>query len=679
MAPRLGVDVGGTFTDLVFYDDTTGQTVVAKAPTTPAPDEGVAGVVADAVSEQSLASAAFFLHGTTVGLNALLQRRGAVVGLLATRGFRDILEFRRGLRDAMYDPLWKAPPPLVPRRLRLPVTERVRADGTIEIPLSEDDVRLALETFTGAGVECIAVAFLNAYVNAVHELATARLLRECSFVGDIALSHQVTGEFREYERTSTTVIDAYVRPQTARYLRRLKSRLDAAGFRGDCLVTRCGGGSMSFEEGESRPFETIMSGTVAGAAGAADLCVELGIATAISADVGGTSFDTCLIVDGRAQLKYEGTIDAMPVQTPWVDVRSIGAGGGSLAYIDQGGLLRVGPESAGGVPGPACYGIGGTRATVTDAAAVLGMLAFGELAGGLRLDRAKAETSLLPLGEKLGLAADDVAKGIVRIATTNMADAIRSITIEQGQDPRRATLVAFGGAGPVFATLLASELHMAQILVPRDAGGFSAWGMLGQDVTRSAAKTVLVGLDAEGVATANAALVELWDTLEARAQTPPPESVLLHEVTLELRFVGQEHTLAVSFPLHGSAIDRDAASIHDDFVRAYERRYGYTMDEEVEVVSVRATTRMPLPRKRAEFKPDSGRPDNDDAREIIAYSFLSKQRLAFSVRSRASLRQGDSLNGPVIVTEPTTTIYVDEGWKLSVQPNGHTLLTKGAS
>ena len=521
MATRIGVDVGGTFTDLIAYDDVTGEVWVAKgSSTSAAPDEGVAVVVAAGVPLEHLRKAEYFLHGTTVGINALVERSGARVALLTTSGFRDVLESRRGDRDSMYEMLWKPRPPLVPRHLRIPVAERVFADGSVETPLADDDVRAAVELFAAEAVEAVAIVFINAYANPVHELAAERVLRDSGFDGEISLSHRTSGEYREYERTSTTVIDAYVRPRVSSYLGRIEHSLSERGFDGSLLVTSSGGGAMSFQDARERPFETVMSGPVAGAVGACELCQSLGIDLAITADVGGTSFDTCLIAGGRVNVKYEGAIDGMPLQTPWVDVRSIGAGGGSIAFVDHGGLLRVGQRSAGAVPGPVCYGRGGTQPTVTDAAAVLGMLAFGELAAGVHLDVESARRSLEPLAERLSLEVEGVARGIMTIASEAMANAIRSVTVDQGHDARLATLVAFGGAGPLFATLLSRALEIRTVIVPNYAGNFSAWGLLGQDLKRSAALTSIRSLDASGIVEANEILRALYERIDgARGAT----------------------------------------------------------------------------------------------------------------------------------------------------------------
>ena len=363
MATLLGVDVGGTFTDLVWCEDETGEVVVGKQPTSPeAPEHGVVAAVETALSAERIAAASLFLHGTTVGLNALLERRGAHVGLISTRGFRDVLEVRRGDRDDPYDLFWRPPAALVPRHLRATVVERVFADGSIHTPIDLAGLAEAVAIFEAEGVDAVAVALLNAYANGAHELAVADELRRLGFDGELSLSHRVSGEYREYERTCTTVIDAFVRRRMGHYLERLQGALGDCGFAGESLITRSGGGAMTFEQAAERPFETVISGPVAGAVATAELARQLGLTSAISADVGGTSFDTCLVTDGQVPVLYQGSVVGLPIQTPWVDVRSIGAGGGSIAHVGAGGLLHVGPQSAGAVPGPACYGRGGSRA-----------------------------------------------------------------------------------------------------------------------------------------------------------------------------------------------------------------------------------------------------------------------------------------------------------------------------
>ena len=670
MATRIGVDVGGTFTDLIFYDDESGEVRVAKEPTTPAaPEEGVVTAVVSGVPQQLIGGAAYFLHGTTVGLNALLERKGAVVGLLATQGFRDILEVRRGDRGETYNIFWKQPPPLVPRRLRLPVSERMRADGSVHQALVADDIGAAVDVFAKAGVTSVAVAFMNAYASAAHELEAEALLRKFGFTGQVSLSHRVGGEFREYERTSTTVIDAYVRPKVATYLERLEEQLQGAGFRGDLLITRSGGGAVTFAEAGVRPVETILSGPVAGAEGAAELARKLDLGDVVSADVGGTSFDTCLIAGGRPQIMYESKIIGLPVQTPWVDVRSIGTGGGSIAYVDIGGLLRVGPHSAGADPGPASYGRGGHEPTVTDAAFLLGMLGEGTLAAGIQLDADKAQAALAPLTKTLALSSEDVARGVLTISTASMANAIREITVEQGSDPRAAKLVAFGGAGPLFATLLARELDIRQAVIPPYAGNFSAWGLLGADLTRTASRTRILKCAPEGLVEANQLLSALFEEVESRTSDADREGQS-REIALDVRYVGQEHTLTVQVTNDGGTITATPDEIRAAFMREYERTFGHTMDEAVELVNVRATVRKPLAHREQQNIQSTARAVSNVARSLPAYSFTRGERLSFKIVQRADLAPQTRLDGPAIIMEDTATTYVDADFTARIGPSG---------
>jgi N-methylhydantoinase A len=676
MATRIGVDVGGTFTDLIFYDDQSGETRVGKEPTTPlAPEEGVLAAITSAVPEGSVGAAEYFLHGTTVGLNSLLTRTGAVVGLLATRGFRDVLEVRRGDRDDPYDLFWKQPPALVPRRLRIPVNERMLFDGRVHTPIDLGDVHAAVPVFQAEGVSSVAIAFLHSYANPAHELAAAEALREAGFEGEISLSHEVSGEYREYERTTTTVIDAYVRPRMSIYLRALEHRLTQAGFRGNLLVTRSGGGAMTFRDAQERPVETILSGPVAGAEGAAELARTLELGDVITADVGGTSFDTCLIADGRPQLMYEGRVVGLPVQTPWVDVRSIGAGGGSLAWVDVGGLLRVGPGSAGADPGPACYGRGGTHPTVTDAAFLLGMLGEGLLASGIRLDRQAARTAMAPLAEELGFELEDVAGGIITIAAANMANAIREITVEQGQDPRRATLAAFGGAGPLFATLLARELDMRRIVVPPYAGSFSAWGLLGPDLTQSAARTRIMKLVSDTVDEANEVVAGLFESVAARAADTNGAAGTVREVAADMRYTGQEHTITIAFASdEEGCITASLDDIRVAFTQEYAKTFGHEMDEEVEIVSLRATLRAPLPR-RASDHPRVAATDSHGGSSGAAYSFTTGEWTSFRILQRDWLEPGTTVVGPAIILEETATTYLDAAFEATVDAASSLFIT----
>jgi N-methylhydantoinase A len=673
---RLGVDVGGTFSDLVIYDEEAGRVAVAKGLSTSGnPDRGVLDIVSTAVSPDELSGAQFFLHGTTVGLNAVLERRGSMVAVLATAGFRDVLEIRRGDRLAAYDPTWRPKSPLVSRRLRLAITERVAADGAVLTPLDVSDVQAAAELLVELGVESVAISFINSYANPRHELLARDALLEAGFAGDISLSHEVSGEFREYERTSTTVIDAYVRPRVSHYLSRLEQGLTEAKFGGTGLITRCGGGALTFAEAELRPFETVTSGPVAGVVGAAELCRRLAVDMAITADVGGTSFDTCLIENGQPTLKHEGEIDDMPVQTPWVDVRSIGAGGGSIIHFD-GGLLRAGPQSAGANPGPACYGAGGKRPTVTDAAVALGILPAGRIAGGISLDVDAAQRALATVGEAVGLSELDTAIGAIRIVSSTMADAIRSVSLARGHDPRQAALIAFGGAGPLFATMLAQELDIDRVLVPRHPGNFSAWGLLNQDLTQSAAATAVQTLDARALGSAEDTVGDLFTSLRARSDARLDTLPVADEASIDLRYTGQEYCLNVPLEIdQGHRITDDTDALRDRFTESYRRTFGHSLTDEVQIVTLRATRRRMLPEMAEIASLNQAGSDGSSVEEVPGYSFAEARRRPVTIRRRDTVAAGEEMNGPLIITEPTATSYLDSGWSATAMDDG-TLLVK---
>lgn len=660
MATRIGVDVGGTFTDMVFYDDDSGEMRIAKGPSTPdSPDRGVLALVEGALERDTIERTRFFLHGSTTALNALLERKGARVGLLTTTGFRDVLELRRGDRERMNDYRWIPPEPLVPRDLRFEVRQRMHADGEVETPIELGDVDAALRELVAAGVESIAVMYINAYANPEHEQLTEERLRAGGFEGEIVLSHTVSREFKEYERTSTTAIDASVRPIMARYLKRLESGLRDLGLEGDTLITNSGGGAMSFAEAETRSFLTIQSGPVAGAVATAELCAKLGFEKGIAADVGGTSFDTCLIVDGKPTMTYEAQVAGMPLQAPFVDVHSIGAGGGSLAHRDAGGLLRVGPQSSGAMPGPACYGRGGTKPTVTDAAAVLGMLSAGELAGGLKLDLDAARAAVGALADEMGMELLDTARGIITIASAAMAHAVREISLQRGHDPRECALVPFGGAGPLFGTLLADDLGSASVLVPVYAGNFSAYGLLGQDRVYAASQTIVGALDEDGMETLHGAAKALADQLVPERASG---GGVVIETVVDARYVGQEYTVSIPFPE-----SRDHAALRASFDAAYEQAYGHALDDPLECVAVRVMRRDSLPaRPDRDHRPISA----DELPTIEAYSFRRGELTDFAVVRRETLPVDACVEGPAIVTEETATTYLDAGYVARIHPTG---------
>jgi N-methylhydantoinase A len=674
VSSRFGIDIGGTFTDFIHYDEDTTTLTVRKVPTTPSdPREGCMNATRAGLSAEQLGKCDYFLHGTTVGLNALLERRGSRLALITTAGFRDVLELRRGDNVEALNLFWKPQSPLVPRSLRLEVKERMRSDGTVDAPLQEKSVREAWAALRNLELDCIAVVLLNAYANPEHELAIERILRDGGFQGEIALSHRISRECGEYERTSTTVVDAFVRKRMRTYLSSLESELTDNGFSGRAFVTRSGGGALTFGEAMDRPFETINSGPAGGAAGAARLAQELGLGTIVTADVGGTSFDTTIVTDGVPKLMFEGGIMGFPLQTSWIDVRSIGAGGGSIAYQDPSGRLRVGPRSAGAVPGPASYSLGGMEPTTTDAALVLGMLGTGQFLSGLHLDRELAVKALEPLAGRLALDVHQTARGVIEITAAAMSAAIREITLEQGEDPRTMTLLAFGGGGPLMACLLADELGISKIVVPNHAGNFSAWGLLGASMVRSSARSIVRPLNDAALEELHGIMRAEFDAIGRRSETEGVDQ-LLREAVIDIRFSGQRHSVPVVVAFDGARITETVEEIETKFRTQYRRHYGILLDERMEIVAVRATFTTPL----APFQDPSidVRADLAQCETIDAYSFSEKEILPFSIVERGDLGPGTVYHGPMIINEMTTTTYVDVNYRVEIQSAGHMILVR---
>ena len=673
MASRIGVDIGGTFTDFIVYDESGNKVIIDKIPTTPqSPEKSVVEVIKRNLSRKELEKIDFFLHGTTVGLNSLLERKGSKVGLLCTKGFRDILEIRRGDRDEMYNLFWQPAPPLVPRFLRLEIEERLFANGNVHKKINTEQVKDACNKFIKEKVDSVAIAFINSYTNKDHEILASKILIESGFKGQISLSSMVSGEYREYERTTTTVIDAFVKTRMSNYLNSLKKNLNELGYKGTFLVTRSGSGSMTFDEAEDRPFETIMSGPVAGAEGAGELSRKLNNTNMVTADVGGTSFDTCLIINGRPQIQFEGKILGLPVQSPWVDVRSIGAGGGSIAYLDEGSLIRSGPQSAGAVPGPACYDKGGIQPTTTDAAFYLGMLGEGKLASGLQLNKSLAEKALNSVGSQIGMSAFDAAKGILKIGSANMADAIREITIEQGIDPRELKLLAFGGAGPLMSNLIANELDIKEIIVPPYSGNFSAWGLLGADLLQMNARTKILRLSDEAISECNDILKELFKELEQRQKIDFSTSSQIKEIALDMRWMGQEHTITLKLENEKDGnISMDTETLKNKFMEEYQKTFGSKLDTVIEIVSTRASLRVQLPRKSESGKIDEVGIEVSNS-QIECYSFTEDKKIQFDLVARSKI--DSKVSGPLIIIESTAITYVDINYDVNKDSNGNLIL-----
>ncbi|MBX5485428.1 MAG: hydantoinase/oxoprolinase family protein [Mycolicibacterium hassiacum] len=674
MSEVFAVDVGGTFTDIVVLDTDTGTTRIEKTPTVPsAPATGVVNAVRKAAVD--VAHSPTFFHGTTIGLNALLERKGSKVGLLTTQGFRDALELAR-MNWPMYRLHWQKPDALVPRHLRREIPERVAADGTVLEPLDEAAVLREVAVLLDEGVDAIAVCFLHAYAHPAHEQRAGELIAERWPDLPVTLSHVVTREYREYERTSTAVADAMIRPTVAGYLGRLQSSVAAEGFEGNLFITRCDGGVMGADEARRRSIRTLLSGPASGVMGVAALGRWLGVRNMIAIDMGGTSFDAALVVDGQPVIRAGTEIDGSPLLMPVVELTTIGAGGGSIAWIDAGGALNVGPQSAGAQPGPVCYGNGGTQPTFTDAALVTGLLDPEFFLGGeIALDvAAAAEAIRTTIAEPLGLSVEAAASGIVELTEAKMAATLEEITIGKGYDPREFTLVAYGGGGPLVASALAQRLEIPTTIVPVAPSAFSAWGMLTLDVVHDWALTRVTSLETLDPAQLAGTLRGLAADAAAglERENIPRERAQLHPF-LDLRYEGQEHTLTIPFDPSGG--DVDFAALRRAFDEQHVRTYGYATEVPVEVVAyrVRAVGELPKPSRR-----EIARADGDAARAAKGSRGVTHRgsagSLAFTVYDRALLGAGDVIDGPAIVEEPSATTIVAPTQTLRVDELGNLLI-----
>ena len=651
---RVGVDVGGTFTDLVTLVD--GELRVAKVPSTPADQsEGVMTAVgATGVDPAAVGAVA---HGTTVATNALLERRGARTALVTTDGFRDVIEIARQTRPSLYDLTLRPPEPLVPRELRFTVRERVDPDGEAA-PLDEAGLAAVVDELRRTDVESVAVCFLFSFLDPEHERRAGEALRAALPGVRVSLSSDVLPEFREYERFSTTAADAYLSPRLDGYLERLAERLRAAGLPSP-LVMQSSGGVLDLEQSEARASACVLSGPAAGVVGAAYAAAASGFENLLTFDMGGTSTDVALVVDGDAQMTTSSVVAGVPIRHAMVDVHTVSAGGGSIAWADAGGALRVGPHSAGAVPGPAAYGLGGTDATVTDANLCLGYLADGARLGGeVVLRQGPAADALATVGEPLGLSPLEAAVGVTTIAEAEMVRALRVISIERGFDPRDFTLVAFGGAGGMHACRLAEELEISTVLVPRAGGVLSALGLAISDLRRDYV-AALVG-DLESL---EAGEVErAFAGLERRAAADQSGSELRRFA--DLRYSGQSFELTVP----ADDLDRLAAR----FAAAHLRRYGFEMrDASVQLVSVRVMATVPVAKP-----PLAGAEGGGDREDSTRSAHFDGAWYDVDVYRSGNLAFGSIVDGPAIVEFPEATCVVRPGWSARVDGAGALVLER---
>ncbi|MBK1787277.1 hydantoinase/oxoprolinase family protein [Prauserella cavernicola] len=666
---RVAADVGGTFIDFVAVDEN--DTIMVDKQ--PASADRLVQEFAAGLARLGPGEAVTHLaHGTTTAINTIVQEKGARVGLVTTKGFRDVLELGRGGRNEIYNWRFSPPPPLVPRALRLEVDERTLADGRILTAVSPEQVAAIADELAGLEVEAIAVCLLHSYANPEHELAVADVLRARLPGVSVTMSHVVAPEWREFERTSSTVLNAYVHPMFGTYLSRLTERLNTDGYRAPLAIMQSNGGVLSVPRAHSVPVRTLYSGPAGGVVASRALAESLGIEHAICADVGGTTFDVALVVDGDIVERHETRLHERPVLGATVDITSIGAGGGSVAWVDARGALKVGPESAGAKPGPACFGHGGTLATVTDAQLLLGFLDAERFLGGrMKLDVAAAEAAITKhVAEPLGLSLTEACLGIVRIAETNMANAVRAITVQRGLDPREFALITYGGGGGLFGASLAEELGVRQVVAPRAAEAFSAWGILASDYSEDLSVTRVFQLQENAVDDAVRELTNL-----AAAVTDgladyglPRDQVRLHHAA-DVRFAGQHHTVTV--PIEAAWIGDPATllpGVEQAFRTLHTRMYGpRTSDSVLEVVTLRVRGSVPVPRPHWPPLPEREPGPAREHRPVC----LTERHGPTPVHVRDSLAVGQRVGGPAVVEEWANTVLVPAGWAAHLDEHGH--------
>jgi N-methylhydantoinase A len=677
---RVATDVGGTFTDLVCFetDHATGESRIttAKSDTTPPNfEEGVLNVLEKGGVDPKTVD--FLAHGTTVVINALTERKGVKVGLITTEGFRDSLEIARGNRPDFFNLHYEKPEPFVPRYLRRELPGRFDYHGTEMKPLDLSGLPAILDDFRADGVEAIAVCFLHSYANTSHEQATiAEIARLWPDIATVA-SHQITREWREYERTNTTVMSAYVQPTAERYLSRLNDGLSDKGFDGNLFVMQSNCGVDSLESVKKIPITMVESGPASGFWGAAELGKLIGEPNVLALDIGGTTAKCSLIENGQVRIMTDYWIErdrtsaGYPIMVPVVDLVEIGNGGGSIAWVDDFGKLHVGPKSAGAMPGPAAYGRGGTSATTTDANLWLGRINRDYFCGGsVVADMAATEKALSEVGGRLGVSADEVARGIVRIANNNMVNALKLVSLNRGFDPRDFTLVAFGGGGAMHAVALGTELGVRKVVIPAGAAVFSAWGMMMSDLRRDYFVTKLADLKAD----AATAIETLFSETEALAHRQfGEEGVEKAKVKFlrygKFRYQNQEHTTEVL--VEGAITDESLAAIEAAFHETYEREYTYRLDAPVELVGIHLVASAEVGKLKMQEKPLSATPASAARKGERKVDYALEGVHPAAIYDGEKLEPGMAFTGPAIIEDPGTTIVIHPGNRVEIDGFGN--------
>ncbi len=676
---RIGVDSGGTFTDVCIFDETKQEMFVWKVSSTPAdPSEGIANGIVQGLQSlpeggASPDAVAYFGHGTTVGTNALIQGRGAASGLITTDGFRDVLEIGRQKRPDLYSLQTVKPPLLATRDMRKEVRERVLYDGTVAVPLNEDDVRKAVLELKDAGIKAIAICTLFSFVEPGHEKRIRDIVEELIPDAFISVSHEIAPEFREYERVSTTVVNAYLGPIMRSYLDRLTPRLEAAGVHAEPHLTQSNGGVISCDTAKKQPVRTVLSGPAAGVTAALEIGKATGSNNLITFDMGGTSSDVSLIDGGKPQMANDIVVHGYPLKVPMLDIHTVGAGGGSIAYVDN-GLLKVGPRSAGANPGPVCYGLGNEEPTVTDANIVLGVLNQTHLLNGrMKIDAGASKRAVARLAADLGIDTMDAAQGIIRVVTANMAKAIRVISVERGYDPRDYTMLAFGGAGPIHAARLAKELDIPRLMIPKHPGIMCALGLLQADLRTNISLTRMAPLSAASLPAIDDSFAQLHERAEEwfEQEKIPVEDRRL-SLAMDMRYGGQGYELTIDRP-DGLTGEELLAAMKDGFERAHMQLYGYIATEEpIQIITLRIEAIGNVPKAEVSSYPAA---TTDVKAAIIGERTVYLPELGgftgCPLYDRTLLGPGHVVAGPAVVEQmdSTTLILPDQSAVVDSQLN----------
>lgn len=668
---RVGIEVGGTFTDLVAIDE--GRVIVAKVPSTPeSPDKGALESLA--AGDIKLSAVDDLVHGSTVATNAILERKGAKVAFFVTKGFRDLLLLQRHDRKRIYDLFYQKPQPVVGRQDTFEIDERLVADGTVITALDEKAAHEVVASALGSGeYQAVAICFLNSYANPEHERLLAKMIRDEYPNVFVTYSAEVTREFREYERATTTALSAYVQPVIDSYISRMQKELDSRGYASKFSIMQSNGGRLPTEGIRKNAITCLYSGPAAGVMGAIHQAGLSGFKNIITLDMGGTSTDICLVQDGRPDLSTETEINGLPVRTPVIDIATIGAGGGSIIWIDDGGMLRVGPESTGANPGPACYGKDGVLPAVTDAHLIRGTLKSEAFVGGrMSLDVSAAKDALSPLASHFDMTLEEMADAALRVADANIMRAIQLVSTERGRDPRDCVLVPFGGAGPLHAARVAEELEITTVMIPPNAGVLSAFGLLAADYLRYDSMThhlVVEGAVADDVRS-------IFNKMKRGALLAFEElglnEDLVFNYTLEMRFVGQAFEIPVLIN-DGQLDTLDAEGLLAKFVEAHHQMFAFgdAGRQRVEIVSFRVGVSAP-PGAIPMLSEGQGMMSFATEGEIFDRGVKSK----CVVMSRSVCEQGKEVSGPALIADETSTIYLPSGWQGALDKHDNLILRR---